>query len=79
MACGCNKGKNSMSRGPAVRPGIYNRASVGTLSTPTQVRSQAVVRSQAIAPATPSENGANVAKRKIQALRREALLKAKGR
>ena len=81
MACGCNKNKNSISRGPALRPGVYNRSSSGNITAP--VRSQAQVRSQStVAPSTPSENGVNgatVAKRKIQALRREALLKAKGK
>lgn len=80
MACGCNKNKNSISRGPALRPGVYSRSSAGNITAPVRVQAQAQVRSQStVAPSTPSESGATVAKRKIQALRREALLKAKGK
>jgi len=74
MACGCNKNKN-VSR-------TSNRSATGNITA--AVRAQAVrtqqVRSQAVTPALPkNENGANAAKRRIQALRRDALLKAKGK
>lgn len=89
MACNCNKNRTSSSRGPAIRPGVYNRASVGTLSAPTRARSQSQaeihreVEAQTVS-ATKKEDkqeikGTNAARRKIQALRREAIFKALGK
>lgn len=79
MACGCNKNKKSSvatSRGPAIRPGVYNRAAAAKITPAVQAQ----VRSQAIPAAPkPSPSGMNAEKRKVQALRRNALLKAKGK
>lgn len=89
MACGCNKNRTSASRGPAIRPGVYNRASVGSLSAPVQVRSQSTaeihqvkaqqVKAQSLTSPKEEAKGSNAAKRKIQALRREAIFKALGK
>lgn len=77
MACGCNK-KNSASRGPTIRPGIYSRSSGGIVSA-AQVNAQSQVRSQAIPVTTKNETGLDSSKRKIQARRREAILKTFGK
>ena len=78
MACGCNKNKNSVSRGPTIRPGVYNRSSGGIVSA-AQVNAQSQVRSQAIPAATKNEAGLDSSKRKLQARRREAILKTFGK
>lgn len=74
MACGCNKNKNSISRGPAIRPGVYNRSSNGNIVAARSTQ----VRSQSVTPNAQNE-GTSSAKRKVQALRREALMRAKGK
>lgn len=90
MACNCNKNKTSSSRGPAIRPGVYNRASVGALTAPARVRSQSQaeihngVEAQSLPSAKKEDKkqeikGTNAARRKIQALRREAIFKALGK
>jgi hypothetical protein len=78
MACGCKKGNNSVSRGPAIRPGVYNRSSnanSGNIIPAAQVRAQAVPPT----PASPPVEVLVSSKRKVQAARRDAILKAKGK
>ena len=75
MACSCNKGVRYRSRTPIIRPTTSARSTQGGIAagmTPTQQRAQ-----QAIPPQQPLNQGGIAAeKRKVQALRREAIRKA---
>jgi len=74
MACGCKKGVGSNSRTPLIRPVTSVRSvtrGVASARTPTEVRNQAV------APQTPvNSGGVNLERRKVQALRRDAIRKS---
>jgi len=75
MACSCNKGVKYKSRTPIVRSITSARSTQGGIAasmSPTQQRAQ-----QAIPPQQPLNQGGIAAeKRKVQALRRNAIRKA---
>jgi hypothetical protein len=77
MACGCNKGKAFRTRTPAMIPMTSQRAQSGGVAaglTPTQLRAQAMAPQQERSP-----SGLVAEKRKVQAIRRDAIRKALGK
>ena len=74
MACGCKKGVGSNSRTPMVRPITSARSTKRGLAS---VRTPTEVRNQAVPPQTPvNSGGVNLERRKVQALRRDAIRKS---
>jgi len=75
MACGCSKNRGGASRnGPVLRPTTSVRSTSGGIAagpTPTQLRAQAT-------PSPPPANAAGLSaeRRKVQAIRRDAIRKA---
>lgn len=74
MACGCKKGVGSNSRTPIIRPVTSVRSvtrGVASTKTPTEIRNQTAP------PQTPvNAGGVNLERRKVQALRRDAIRKS---
>lgn len=76
MACGCNKNRTSVSKGSPVRPGVYNRTSTTQVTAPPNLN---LVKVQSVSNTTINEAGINSAKRRTQALRREAISRTFGK
>lgn len=74
MACGCNKGTAFRSRTPVIRPVTSARSIQGGIAaglSPTQMRANSMVPQQPV-----NQGGIDAERRKVQALRREAIRKA---
>ena len=77
MACGCGKGNNSRGRNPVIRPVTSARSVTGGIAS---ARTPTEVRNQSLTPQTPiNAGGINAEKRKVQALRRDAIKKSLGK
>jgi hypothetical protein len=77
MACGCGKGNTSRGRNPVIRPVISARSVTGGIAS---ARNPTEVRNQSLTPQAPiNAGGINAEKRKVQALRRDAIKKSLGK
>lgn len=77
MACGCGKGSAARGRSPVIRPVISARSVTGGIAsarTPTEVMNQSITPQPPI-----NAGGINAEKRKVQALRRDAIKKSLGK
>jgi hypothetical protein len=77
MACGCGKGNTTRGRTPVIRPVTSARSVTGGIAS---VRTPTEVRNQSLTPQPPvNAGGINAEKRKVQALRRDAIKKSLGK